>query len=68
MQILIYFEDFVTELLTITAILSAIVLVICVIAITVSMCKNDKIKRQMYKEITQKSKNKNKNSKITLEL
>lgn len=66
MQILIYFEDMVTELLSIAAILSAIVLVICLLIITISTCKNDKVKREAYKEITRKAISKNSNIKMEM--
>lgn len=66
MQILIYFEDFINELLIIFGIISLVILVTCLIVLTVSTYKSDKARREMYKVLTQKSKNKN--SKITFEL
>lgn len=66
MQILIYFEDFISELLIIFGIISLVILVTCLIVLTVSTYKSDKARREMYKVLTQKSKNKN--SKITFEL
>lgn len=66
MQILIYFEDFINELLIIFGIISLVILVTCLIVLTVSTYKSDKARREMYKELTRKSKNKN--SKITFEL
>lgn len=68
MQILIYFEDFINELLITLGIISVVILVTCLIILTVSTYKSDKARREMYKELAQKSKNKNKNSKITLEM
>lgn len=66
MELLIYFEDFISELLIIFAIISLVILVTCLIVLTVSTYKSDKARREMYKELTRKSKNKN--SKITFEL
>lgn len=66
MQLLIYFEDFISELLIIFGIISLVILVTCLIVLTVSTYKSDKARREMYKELTRKSKNKN--SKITFEL
>lgn len=66
MQLLIYFEDFISELLVIFGIISLVILVTCLIVLTVSTYKSDKARREMYKELTRKSKNKN--SKITFEL
>ena len=66
MELLIYFEDFISELLIIFGIISLVILVTCLIVLTVSTYKSDKGRREMYKELTRKSKNKN--SKITFEL
>ena len=66
MELLIYFEDFISELLIIFAIISLVILVTCLIVLTVSTYKSDKARREMYKELTRRSKNKN--SKITFEL
>lgn len=66
MELLIYFEDFISELLVIFGIISLVILVTCLIVLTVSTYKSDKARREMYKELTRKSKNKN--SKITFEL
>lgn len=66
MQLLIYFEDFISELLVIFGIISLVILVTCLIVLTVSTYKSDKARREMYKELIRKSKNKN--SKITFEL
>ena len=66
MELLIYFEDFISELLIIFGIISLVILVTCLIVLTVSTYKSDKASREMYKELTRKSKNKN--SKITFEL
>lgn len=66
MELLIYFEDFISELLIIFGIISLVILVTCLIVLTVSTYKSDKARREMYKELTRKSKNKN--SKITFEL
>ena len=66
MQLLIYFEDFISELLVIFGIISLVILVTCLIVLTVSTYKSDKARREMYKELTRKAKNKN--SKITFEL
>ena len=66
MELLIYFEDFISELLIIFGIISLVILVTCLIVLTVSTYKSDKARREMYKELTRRSKNKN--SKITFEL
>ena len=66
MELLIYFEDFISELIIIFGIISLVILVNCLIVLTVSTYKSDKARREMYKELTRRSKNKN--SKITFEL
>lgn len=66
MQFLFYSENLLADLLTICAIIAAVVLVFCLIAMTISMCKNDKVKRDVYRKMIDKANKKN--TDITMEL
>ncbi len=74
MEFLLYSENILNDLLTISAILAAIVLVFSLLIMTISFYKNDKVKRQIYKEIfndLKYKKQKNtfkKDTNVTLEL